>query len=35
MTGFVTMSHQVTQEMDQCISALQTLEGYLVNARIL
>ena len=33
MAGFVTMSHQVTQEMDQCISALQTLEGYLVNAK--
>jgi len=33
MTGFVTMSHQVTQEMDQCISSLQTLEGYLVNAK--
>lgn len=33
MTGFVATSHQVTQEMDQCISALQTLEGYLVNSR--
>jgi len=33
MAGFVATSHQVTQEMDQCISALQTLEGYLVNAR--
>jgi septal ring factor EnvC (AmiA/AmiB activator) len=33
MTEFLAMSHQVTQEMDQCISALQTLEGYLVNYR--